>query len=180
MIDLSVVPAEEEILAELGKRDGMPAGGPDHPGKGSLTLTRNKLYHRGACYLVPRSRQFMVYRKNRPHRIDVGSIMGISAFRHRMIFWFLAGAAAIITSGFSILKMGLELPSSIDYYGAGIQVLFLAMGILWVIRYFQLRKKELLVIETGEFGLGVDKSWYDADELAVFDRKLREQLSSVL
>lgn len=180
MIDLSVVPAEEEILAELGKRDGMPAGGPEHPGKGALTMTRNKLYHRGGCYLVRSNHQFAVYKKNQPYRIDAGSITGLSTFKYRMIFWLLAGVGAIITSGFSILNIGLEQAVPIDYYGAAIQAVLLGMGILWVIRYFQLRKKELLVIETGEFGLGVDKSWYDADELAVFDRKLREQINSVI
>jgi len=180
LIDLSVIPAEEEIIAELSRCSGPVSAGTERPGKGSLTLTRHRLYHRGACYLVRRNRQFAVYKKNLTHRIEAGSITGISSFKHRMIFWFLAGIGAIITGGLSLFRISLVQVAAIDYYGAAIQAVLLAMGIVWVIRYFQLRKKELLVIETGEFGLGLDKSWYDEEMLAAFEKKLREQIDSAV
>lgn len=180
MIDLSVIPAEEEIIAELGNCEVPPAAAQEHMSKGSLTLTRNRLYQQGACYLVQSNRQFAAYKKNHSHRIDAGSITGISTFRYRMIFWLLAGVGAIITGGFSLLRISLVQAAVFDYYGAAIQMVLLAMGILWVTRYFQLRKKELLVIETGKFGLGLDKSWYNEKELAIFERKLRERINSTV
>ena len=159
-----------EILSESKKTGKMK--------KGIWILNDRSLQIYGP-HFFKRSRYYSWTMRKKAAELDLSAIISINRQKQRGGWNYISGLLCIAVGvmQFWLYSFLFNLRSGQDFFGTLIYTLWIALGIVWIIRGYREGKREFLTVSGGGKSYGADISCYEANEAEAFQTAMKEAVS---